>query len=208
MDKNCIISFEEALECYNSGNEKLKRLALRAFNETDLKTVGVTSHFGQSATAFDDCAKVLNIDDNEMSNLCLALERIDNSIKPLVKINLIQKALNKLSNVHFTHTKDDTNYAPHFVYYKGTEANGHFTEFTMLGNFIHNGSKYTVGYLIIEGPITCSGIGCYDSYLGGGFVDLNFALLGFGSTDIAEYFAKTYWKDVIEALFGNYVTVC
>lgn len=208
MDKNCIISFEEALECYNSGNEKLKRLALRAFNETDLKTVGVTSHFGQSATAFDDCAKVLNIDDNEMSNLCLALERIDNSIKPLAKINLIQKALNKLSNVHFTHTKDNIVYAPHFVYYKGAEANGRFTEFTMLGNFIHNGSKYTVGYLIMENPITCSGIGCYDSYLGGGFVDLNFALLGFGSKDIAEYFAKTYWKDVIEALFGNYVTVC
>lgn len=208
MDKNCIINFEEALECYNSGNEKLKKLALRAFDENDLKTAGITLQFGESANAFKDCAKVLNIDDNEMNNLCLALEQIDNSIKPLVKINLIQKALNKLSSVHFTHSKDGSIYAPHFVYYKGTEPNGHFSEFTILGNFIHNGSKYTVGYLIMDGPTTCSGIGCYDTYLRGGFVDINFALLGFGSKDIAEYFAKTYWKDVIEALFGNYVTVC
>lgn len=206
MEKNVRITFKEALECYQSGNDTLVRLALRSFSKEALETEGISLCIKSSLTAIEDAARILCLNDTAISDVYSKLGEIDSTLQSQFKIDLVHKAFNKITNVQFTQSKDEMLFSPQFVYYKG-DVNEKFSDLKIIGNFIYKGSKYTVAYVTIAPALDCDGSGCYNFSTEYGIVEPNFATLGFANKHLAEYFAETFWADVFNAYFGQYITI-
>ena len=73
MERNITITFEKAIEWYNSGNTSLKEIALQAFSKEELTTFDFTK-----IKTFEDALAILQYSKYEKIHITEAINSISN----------------------------------------------------------------------------------------------------------------------------------
>ena len=200
--KKIDLTLDEARELYNSDNETMIKLALRAFTEKDLKV----KHFSE-ITTFEDAVRTIGMNLNWALRMVEELETANKASAAMFKLNIIRKALNLGQDLHLTKdTEDSYIYYPYnpFVtksstYYKSDINSG---EMEIIGKIKVEGEEYNVlgGFASYGGD---DGLGYFNSYYGVGVANANVGFLGCANKEIAEHFGKYFGMLITEAKFGD-----
>ena len=198
------ISLEEARDWYKGDNDILKVLAIKAFDEKELKD-SVKDSFKDIKT-FEDACNILGF--NYVAT-CLMANDISNVSKAsaaMFKLNIVRKALNLGQDLHLTiDSKDSRIYYP-FNPIMTTDATYYKKEFEsnkieIIGNIENEG----IPYKVLGGACNCgyAGLGCFDPSRRIGIADANSAFLGCATKEIAEHFSKYFGMLITEAKYGD-----
>lgn len=203
MKRNITINLEKAREWYNSGNASLKKVALQAFNETEL-----AFNYANIKT-FKNACDVLSIDYKWAECQAAYVEEVSKASAAMFKLNIIRKALNLNQDLHLTKApKNSYIYYPYnpFVtenstYYKSEINSG---EMEIIGKIKSKGEEYNVlGDYVGNGGN--NGLGSFSSYLGVGDAFSNIGFLGCVNKEIARHFSKYFGMLITEAKYGDLV---
>lgn len=93
--KKIDLSLDEARELYNSDNETMIKLALRAFPEKDLKF----KHFSE-ITTFEDAVRTIGMNLNWALRMVEELETASKASAAMFKLNIIRNAINLGKDLH------------------------------------------------------------------------------------------------------------
>lgn len=202
MDTRMVnITFDEAIELYNSGNENFKKLALKSFTEEEL------SHSFKIVQTLQDACLVLNIDTFDIVRKANDIAKVSKASAAMFKLNIIRKALNLGQELYLTKNSEDSYiYYPYnpFVtksstYYKSRIDLG---EMEVIGKIKIEGEEYDVlGGDTIYGDNV--GLGCFISDFSVGTVDANVGFLGCATEEMAKHFGKYFGMLITEAKYGD-----
>ena len=196
------ISLEEAKEWYNSDNDVLKTLALRAFSKEEL------GYSFRDIKTFEDACNALGISFDVNSRLADETAIISNASAAMFKLSIIRKALNLGHNLYLTKNPKDS-----YIYYP---YNPLVTEnCTCYNSEVSAGQKEVIGIVKIEGTLYSilggtayhsaqKGLGCFNSEFGVNLANSDFAFLGCATKEIAKHFGKYFGMLITEAKFGDF----
>lgn len=192
-ERNVTITLDKAREWYNSENDTLKKIALQAFSENELKF-----NF-RSITTFEKACEVLNIDydniDSVIGDIIIFGGGISSAI--ILKLNIIRKALNLGQDLPFTkNSKNPIIYCP---YNPCINKNSTLYNDQLKSGKIEIIGKIKVGKTecnILGGDTTC----CYANL---GSYGIYNSLVGCATREIAEHFSKYFGMTIIEAKYSN-----
>ena len=202
IHKTIDITFEDAKAWFNSNNETMKELALKAFTEKELKTQSFST-----IKTFEDGVKFLGMDVDGANSIVNILKDTSKATAAMYKLNIVRKALNYWHDLHLV--KDPENsvifypYIPLITkdctYYKNELNSG---EMEVIGKIKTERKEYKV---LGGSAFDCGGEGlaCFDRFT---FVcktisDIGF--LGCATKGIAEYFGKYFGMLITEARYGD-----
>ena len=200
--KKIDLSLDEERELYNSDNETMIKLALRAFPEKDLKF----KHFSE-ITTFEDAVGTIGMNLNWALRMVEELETASKASAAMFKLNIIRKALNLGQDLYLTKDSEDSciyyPYNPFVIksstYYKSDINSG---KMEVIGKIKSGGEEYNVlGGCISYGGL--AGLGCFSPSEDVGFADANFAFLGCANEEIAKHFSKYFGMLITEAKYGD-----
>ena len=192
-ERNITITIDKAREWYNSENDTLKKIALQAFSENELK------FDFRSITTFKKACEVLNIDYDNINSVIRYIIISGGGISSAVmlKLNIIKKALNLGQDLSFTENSKN----PHLYYPYNPCVNKNSTLYKSKLDFgeMEIIGKIKVGkteYNILSGGAICScaSVGCFGNY--GEF-------LGCATEEIAKHFGKYFGMTITKAKYGN-----
>ena len=195
------ISLEEAKEWYNSDNDVLKTLALRAFSKEEL------GYSFKNIKSFGDACDVLGFSYDVNSRLADEIAVISKASAAMFKLSIIRKALNLGHDLYLTKNPKDS-----YIYYP---YNPLVTEnCTCYENEIKSNRMEVIGtiknegilYNVLSGNIYRSiynGLGCFYNSFGVNIADSNYAILGCATKEIAEHFGRYFGMLITEAKFGD-----
>lgn len=202
-NKKLSLSIEEARHLYNSNDEVMKDIALRAYSEDEL-----SFDFSDIKT-FEDACFVLGLDCKKCLCKANGLAIDSNASSALYKLNIIRKALNFGHNLYLIENPRDsfifypynpliTNYS---VYYKDELSSG---EMEIIGKVRCNGEEYKVlgGY---ANNSLLDGFGRFYSTTGVADADTDIALFGCTSKEIAQHFSRYFGMLITQARFGDII---
>ena len=197
------VTINEAKEWYNSGNETLVELALKAFSKDEL-----TYNF-KDITTFKKACEVLGLNYDDMFYITKNIATISKASAAMYKLNIIRKALNSGYDLHLTKDPEDSYiYYPYnpFVtksstYYKSDINSG---KMEVIGKIKSEGEEYNV---LGDGASNGghAGLGCFASDAGVGDADAHFGFLGCANKEIAKHFGKYFGMLITEAKYGDMV---
>ena len=197
------VTINEAKEWYNSGNETLVELALKAFSKDEL-----TYNF-KAITTFKKACEVLGLNYDDMFYITKNIATISKASAAMYKLNIIRKALNSGYDLHLTKDPEDSYiYYPYnpFVtksstYYKSDINSG---KMEVIGKIKSEGKEYNVlGGRADNGGY--SGLGCFSSVTGVGLAHADFGFLGCANKEIAKHLGKHFGMLITEAKYGDMV---
>ena len=196
------VTINEAKEWYNSGNETLVELALKAFSKDEL-----TYNF-KDITTFKKACEVLGLNYDDMFYITKNIATISKASAAMFKLNIIRKALNLGQDLHLT--KDPK--CSHFYYpynpfvtkssiiYKRELNSGRVK---VIGKIKSEGEEYNVlGGIALDGG---AGLGRFYSDPGVGFASALIGFLGCATEEIAQHFGKYFGMLITEAKYGDIV---
>lgn len=202
-NKKLNLSIEEARHLYNSNDEVMKDIALRAYSKEQL-----SFDFTKIKT-FEDACKVLGLDYDDMKKKASSIYEVSKSSAALFKLNIIRRALNFGHNLHFTENPRYsfifytcnpliTNYS---VYYKDELSSG---KMEIIGKVRCNGEEFNVlgGY---ANNSILDGFGRFESTSGVADADTDIALFGCTSKEIAQHFSRYFGMLITQARFGDII---
>ena len=202
-NKKLSLSIEEARHLYNSNDEVMKDIALRAYSEDEL-----SFDFSDIKT-FEDACRVLGLNYDDMKKKVSSIYEASKSSAALFKLNIIGRALNFGHNLYLIETPRDsfifypynpliTNYS---VYYKDELSSG---EMEIIGKVRCNGEEYKVlgGY---ANNSILDGFGRFESTSGVADADTDIALFGCTSKEIAQHFSRYFGMLITQARFGDII---
>lgn len=203
MEKSVIVNLtlDEAKEWYNSGNEILVELALKAFSKDEL-----TYNF-KDITTFKKACEVLGLNYDVISIVAKDIFTFSKTSSAMFKLNIIRKALNLGQDLHLT--KDPENsyiYYPYnpfatksSTYYDDDLSSG---EQKIIGKIKSEGEEYNVlgGGAPFGGS---AGLGDFRSDLGVGYAGANLGFLGCANKEIAKHLGKYFGMLITEAKYGD-----
>ena len=200
--KKIDVSLNEAKEWYNSGNETLRKLALKAFSKDEL-----TYNF-KDITTFKKACEVLGLNYDDMFYITKNIATISKASAAMFKLIIIRKALNLGQDLHLTKDpKDSCIYYPFnpFVTKSSTyyESDINSGKMEVIGKIKSEGEEYNVlgDYAFIGGH---AGLGdFYSDGVGGANVGVGF--LGCANKEIAQHFGKYFGMLITEAKYGDIV---
>ena len=200
--KKIDVSLDEARKLYNSDNETMIKLALRAFPEKDLKV----KHFSE-ITTFEDAVRTIGMNLNWALRMVKELETASKASAAIFKLNIIREALNLDQDLHFTKNPEGSYiYYPYnpFVtksstYYESEINSG---EMEIIGTIKCEGKEYNVlgGYASSDG---LAGFGNFDSRNGVGYAIAYVGFLGCANKEIAKHLGKYFGMLITEAKYGD-----
>ena len=197
------VTINEAKEWYNSGNETLVELALKAFSKDEL-----TYNF-KDITTFKKACEVLGLNYDDMFYITKNIATISKASAAMYKLNIIRKALNSGYDLHLTKDPEDSYiYYPYnpFVtkrstYYKSDINSG---KMEVIGKIKSEGEEYNVlGGGASNGGH--AGLGCFASDAGVGDADAHFGFIGCANKEIAKHLGKYFGMLISEAKYGDMV---
>ena len=202
--KTLNVAISEAREWYNSGNETLKKLALRCYSLDDLKVASF-----EEIKTFEDAVNVLNLDIDDANFIVDALEYRSKASAAMYKLNIVRKALNIGQDLHLTKGQENSYiYYPYnpivsegSTYYKEELKSG---KMEIIGKIMEKG----VEYCVLNGdPYSTFGFGLCDFSItsGIGSASANLGFLGCANKEIAEHFSKYFGMLITEAKYGDMV---
>ena len=192
-ERNITITLDKAREWYNSENNTLKKIALQAFNESELK------FDFRSITTFKKACEVLNINYDNIDFVIGDIIIFGGGISSIemLKLNIIKKALNLGQDLPFTENSKN----PYLYYPYNPCVNKNSTLYKSKLDFgeMEIIGKIKVGkteYNILGGGAICScaSVGCFGNY--GEF-------LGCATEEIAKHFGKYFGMTIIKAKYSN-----
>ena len=192
-ERNITITIDKAREWYNSENDTLKKIALQAFNENELKF-----NF-RSIKTFKKACEVLNINYDHINSVIEDILIFGGGISSveMLKLNIIKKALNLGQDLSFTENSKN----PHLYYPYNPCVNKNSTLYKSKLDFgeMEVIGKIKVGkteYNILSGGAICScfNVGCFGNY--GEF-------LGCATEEIARHFSKYFGMLITKAKYSN-----
>ena len=192
-ERNITITIDKAREWYNSENESLKKIALQAFSEKELKF-----NF-RSIKTFKKACEVLDIDYDHINSVIEDIIIFGGGISSveMLKLNIIKKALNLGQDLPFT--KNSKN--PYLYYPYNPCVNKNSTlyksrldlgEMEIIGKIKVGKTEYNV---LGGGAIcSCASIGCFGTYS---------EFLGCATEEIAKHFGKYFGMTITKAKYSN-----
>ena len=198
------VTLDEAKELYNSGNETLKELALKAFTENELKV----PHYSEIKT-FEDAVKAVGMNLQLELTIVEDIEKESKASAAMFKLNIIRKALNLGQDLHLTKNPEGSYiYYPYnpfvtenSIYYED-ELNSDKME--IIGTIKCEGEEYNVlGGSANTGGLT--GLGSFDSNYGVGDAYAAVGLLGCANKEIVQHLGKYFGMLITEAKYGDMV---
>ena len=195
------VTIDEAIEWYNSGNETLKELALKAFDRKDLV------YYFKSIKTFKNACETLGLNYDTMLVKAKEISFVSKASAAMFKLNIVRKALNSGQDLHLTMDAKCS-----FIHYPCnpfvTESSTYYEDdinsgrIEIIGKIKSEGTLYDVlGGYTDEGGV--SGFGSFNFYHDVGFADANFAFLGCASKEIAKHIGKYFGMLITEAKFGD-----
>ena len=202
IHKKIDLSLDEARELYNSNNETMIKLALRAFPEKDLKF----KHFSK-ITIFEDAVGTIGMNLNWALRMVEELETASKASAAMFKLNIIRKALNLGQDLHLTKDPEDSYiYYPYnpFVTENSTFFEEHINSCKMevIGKIKIEGTLYNVlgGHTHYDGD---TGLGDFNSTYGVGDANASFGFLGCANKEIAQHLSRYFGMLITEAKYGD-----
>lgn len=192
-ERNITITIDKAREWYNSENNTLKKIALQAFNESELK------FDFRSITTFKKACEVLNINYDNIDFVIGDIIIFGGGISSIemLKLNIIKKALNLGQDSPFTENSKN----PYLYYPYNPCVNKNST---LYKNKLDLGEMEIIGKIkvgktecnVLGGGAICScaSIGCFGNY--GEF-------LGCATEEIAKHFGKYFGMTITKAKYSN-----
>ena len=202
IHKTIDITFEDAKALFNSNNETMKKLALKAFTEKELKAQSFST-----IKTFEDGVKFLGMDVDDANAIVNILKGTSKATAAMYKLNIVRKALNLGQGLYLTKDpKDSYIYYPYntFVtksstYYKSDINSG---KMEVIGKIKSEGKEYNVlGGDAFDGGLT--GLGDFDSAGDVGSAGANVGFLGCANKEIAKHLGKYFGMLIIEAKYGD-----
>lgn len=202
-NKKLSLSIEEARHLYNSNDEVMKDIALRAYSEDEL-----SFDFSDIKT-FEDACMVLGLDYKKCLCKANGLATGSNASSALYKLNIIRKALNfghvlhftknpKLSNIYYPYNPIISNDCDYFNYEISSG------EVEIIGKIRCDGEEYKVLGGYAHNSIL-DGFGRFESTSGVADADTGIALFGCASKEIAQHFGKYFGLLITQAKFGDII---
>ena len=197
------VTINEAKKWYNSSNETLVKLALKAFSKDEL-----TYNF-KDITTFKKACEALSLNYDDMFYIAKNIATISKASAAMFKLNIIRKALNLGQDLHLTRDPEDSHiYYPYnpFVtksstYYKSNINSG---KIKIIGKIKNKGEEYNVlgGNADYSGP---AGLGDFYSGTGVGLAAAYVGFLGCANKEIAQHLGKYFGMLITEAKYGDMV---
>ena len=192
-ERNITITIDKAREWYNSENESLKKIALQAFSEKELKF-----NF-RSIKTFKKACEVRDIDYDNINSVIEDIIIFGGGISSveMLKLNIIKKALNLGQDLPFTENSKN----PYLYYPYNPCVNKNSTLYK---------SKLDLGEMEIIGKIKVGKTEC--NIFGGsaicscasiGLFGTCGELLGFATEEIAKHFGKYFGMKITKDKYGN-----
>ena len=197
------VTLDEAKELYNTGNETLKELALKAFTEKELKVPPYSE-----IKTFEDAVKALGMNLDFESDVIADIEITSKAMAAMYKLNIIRKALNSWYGLHLT--KDQEGSCIHYPFNPVITINTHAYDAEL-----KSGTMEIVGRINVEGEVysvlggdcgclnNCSGLGSFGCQTGICYSHADFAFLGCTNKEITKHFGKYFGMLITEAKFGD-----
>ena len=202
--KTIDVSLNEAKEWYNSGNEKLKELALKCFPMRKLNT-----HNFENIKTFEDAVKALGMNLQLELTIVEDIEKESKASAAMFKLNIIRKALNLGQDLHLTKNPEGSYiYYPYnpFITKSSTYCKSEINsgKIEVIGKIKSEGEEYNVlgGDAIYSSYV---GLGSFDSYYGVGYANASFGFLGCANKEIAQHLGKYFGMLITEAKYGDMV---
>ena len=200
-ERNVTVTLEKAQEWYNSENETLKKIALQAFNEEELKF-----NFRNIKTLEDAC-NALNLDYKDVVKKADCIELYSKASASVFKLNIVKKALNLGHNLNFAKDpKDSFVYCPYnpFVTKSSTcyKKELRAYEIRIIGKLNNDGEEY---YLLGNSAYSGAheGLGNFNSFNGVCYAFTNCGFLGCANEEIAKHFSLYFGVLITEAKYGD-----
>ena len=202
-NKSISLSIDEAKYMYDSNDEVIRNIALKAYSKEQL-----SFNFTKIKT-FEDACKALGLDYKKCLFKADAIANDSKASAAMYKLNIIRKALNFGQDLHFAENpKDSYIYYPHnpFVtksstYYKNEIDSG---KMEVIGKIKSEGEEYNV----LGGSATFggyAGLGYFYYFDGVGHADANIGFLGCVSKEIAEHLGKYFGMLITEAKYCDMI---
>lgn len=203
--RNISLTLEKAKEWYDSGSSDLKKVALQAYAEDELRVSN-----WQNVKTFEDACYELKLHPYIVINKDIRLIEqsgiIDDMKEHLIavyKLDIIRKALNKGWEPNMT---ESIIYYPYVNFYpagKQAEEAARRNGYEVKETFKTNGKKYSlVGGSYDYGG---NGIGAFGYEYGDVLTHLG--LLGCKSREIAQHMSRYFAKEIFEACYAHHVGV-
>lgn len=199
--RNITVTLAKAKEWFYSENAELKKIALQAFKEDELK------HNFKNIKTFKDACKALGLNDEVMTIKSHSISSVSKASAAMFKLNIVKKALNLGYDLNLTtNSKDCFVFSPinPFVTkdstYYANELNSDKIE--VIGMIKSNGVSYLVlgNGAIISGK---TGLGSFAFNVDVGFSYPNVGFLGCVTEEIARHFGKYFGMLIVEAMYGD-----
>ena len=198
------ITIDEAIEWYNSGNETLKELALKAFDRKDLV------YYFKSIKTFKNACETLGLNYDTMLVKAKEISFVSKASAAMFKLNIVRKALNLGQDLHFVKDPENSEiYYPYnpFVPESSTYYEDKLKSVTMevIGKIKVEGEEYKVLSSCSPAHGKHIGLGCFyfDDVVGAAYC--SFGFLGCANNEIAEHFSKYFGMLITEAKYGDMV---
>ena len=200
-NKSISLSIDEAKYMYDSNDEVMKDIALRAYSKEQL-----SFDFTKIKT-FEDACKALGLDYHKCLFKANAIANDSKAAAAMYKLNIVRKALNFGQDLHFAENPEDS-----YIYYP---CNPFVTKkSTYYKNEIDSGKMEVIGkiksegeeYNVLGGDATFggyAGLGYFYYFDGVGHADADIGSLGCVSREIAEHFGKYFGMLITEAKYGD-----
>ena len=202
-NKKLSLSIEEARHLYNSNDENIRNIALKAYSKEQL-----SFDFTKIKT-FEDACKALGLDYKKCLGKANQLANDSKASAAMYKLNIVRKALNFGHVLHFTKNPENSHiYYPYnpFItksstHYKSEISSG---KMEVIGKIKSKGEEYNVlgGYTNAGGN---AGLGCLYSAYGVGYADTSVGFLGCANKEIAQHLGKYFGMLITEAKFGDII---
>ena len=202
-NKSISLSIDEAKYMYDSNDEVIRNIALKAYSKEQL-----SFDFTKIKT-FEDACKALGLDYKKCLGKANAIANDSKASAAMYKLNIVRKALNLGQDLHLTKNPEDSYiYYPYnpFVTKSSTYYNSDINSGKMevIGKIKSEGKEYNVlGGDARHGG--ASGLGYFDSYNGVGLAHANVGFLGCANKEIAQHFGKYFGMLITEAKYGDMI---
>ena len=201
--KKIDLSLDEARELYNSDNETMIKLALRAFTEKDLKV----KHFSE-ITTFEDAVRTIGMNLNWALRMVEELETASKASAAMFKLNIIRKTINLGQNLHLAKGQEDSCISYPFnplitINTHAYDAELKLGTMEIVGRINVEGEEYNVLGGDYGGLKHCSGLGSFGCQTDICYSLADYAFLGCANKEIARHFSRYFGVLITEAKFGD-----
>lgn len=204
-NKKLSLFIEEARHLYNSNDEVMKDIALRAYSEDEL-----SFDFSDIKT-FEDACRVLGLNYKKCLFKADAIANDSKAAAAMYKLNIVRKALNVGQDLHLTKGPENSriyySYNPFVTksstYYKSEINSGRME---VIGKIKSEGEEYNVLGGDAGGGGGHAGLGAFLSCDGGlGLANADIGFLGCANKEIAQHLGKYFGMLITEAKYGDII---